>query len=97
MTFGQCVRGKLPVAGLSLPPRAPPAEAGSDVSVSDFLSVSSQAFEEGREPPPFSSLRRRPSTPGGTADMSGEGNHGDKAQCNGVKKHRWDLAPVVMS
>ncbi|XP_062338482.1 oxysterol-binding protein-related protein 1 isoform X2 [Osmerus eperlanus] len=73
------------------------SESGSDVSVSDFLSVSSQAFEEGSEPPPFSSLRRRPSTPGGTADMSGEGNHGDKAQCNGVKEHRTFLPASMFS
>ncbi|XP_067109095.1 oxysterol-binding protein-related protein 1-like isoform X4 [Osmerus mordax] len=73
------------------------SESGSDISVSDFLSVSSQAFEEGSESPPFSSLRRRPSTPGGTADMSGEGNHGDKAQCNGVKEHRTFLPASMFS
>lgn len=49
--------------------------------------------EEEREPSLFSSSTLR--GPAATCDMSGEVNHGDKkAQCNGVKKHRWDQDAV---
>lgn len=69
------------------------AESESELSVSGFLSVTSQSCEEdeGRDTPLLSSLRH-PSELRGPTGMSGEGNHGNQsAQYNGVKKHRWDM------
>lgn len=68
--------------------RRRPAESDSELSVSGFLSVASNSYEEdeGKD----ASLLQCHSAPGGPSGMSGEGGHGNQAaQHNGVEAHRW--------
>ncbi|KAL0966156.1 hypothetical protein UPYG_G00291610 [Umbra pygmaea] len=88
------------------------SEDESSLSLSDFVSAAGHSLqeeedeeeenEEERSAPPglSSSLRsaHAPQGPAPASGMSGQGNHGnDKAQCNGVKKHRTSLPAPMFS
>ncbi|CAB1326319.1 unnamed protein product [Coregonus sp. 'balchen'] len=76
------------------------SENKRSLSLNGFLSVVGLSFEEEEGGERAPSVQQQPPLPGpATASgMSGEGNRGDqKAQCNGVKKHRMSLPAPMFS
>lgn len=67
-----------------------PADSESEPSLSGFLTVAGQSFDEDVEHKPVRhSTAAATGRPKGHARMSNGGNHGgEKEHCNGVKRHR---------
>lgn len=74
----------------SLPHPRHPADGESEPSLSSFLTVAGQSFDEDAELKPVQqSIAAATGRPKGHARMSNGGNHGgEKEHCNGVKRHR---------